>query len=105
MRYEAALTHSYTLSLHDALPIWALTNLSQAQRCFGLARDFDALPFRADSRINEIIEKIASEHAGPGMDRLDAVRVLDRKSTRLKSSHTVNSYAVFCLKKKNSTVA
>ena len=31
---------------------------------------------------------------------------LDRKSTRLNSSHTVISYAVFCLKKKhaNSTV-
>src|SRR5260221_9931655 len=27
--------------------------------------------------------------------------VLDRKSTRLNSSHTVISYAVFCLKKKN----
>src|SRR5436190_15186401 len=28
----------------------------------------------------------------------------DRKSTRLNSSHTVISYAVFCLKKKNHTV-
>src|SRR5947207_6285204 len=28
-------------------------------------------------------------------------RLLDRKSTRLNSSHTVISYAVFCLKKKN----
>src|SRR6476646_4518903 len=28
-------------------------------------------------------------------------RCLDRKSTRLNSSHTVISYAVFCLKKKN----
>src|SRR5437588_1461137 len=27
----------------------------------------------------------------------------DRKSTRLNSSHTVISYAVFCLKKKNTT--
>src|SRR5438132_9999604 len=27
----------------------------------------------------------------------------DRKSTRLNSSHTVNSYAVFCLKKKNKS--
>src|SRR2546430_10618400 len=27
---------------------------------------------------------------------------LDRKSTRLKSSHSQNSYAVFCLKKKKS---
>src|SRR5438034_7200607 len=32
--------------------------------------------------------------------RLRALR-LDRKSTRLNSSHTVISYAVFCLKKKN----
>src|SRR5260221_6500708 len=29
---------------------------------------------------------------------------LDRKSTRLNSSHTVISYAVFCLKKKNTCV-
>src|SRR5438034_8534879 len=29
-------------------------------------------------------------------------RVLDRKSTRLNSSHTVISYAVFCLKKKKN---
>src|SRR5205807_6091861 len=28
--------------------------------------------------------------------------LLDRKSTRLNSSHLVTSYAVFCLKKKNS---
>src|SRR5438034_6967092 len=30
-----------------------------------------------------------------------ASAALDRKSTRLNSSHTVISYAVFCLKKKN----
>src|SRR5260221_6498497 len=30
----------------------------------------------------------------------DAARKRDRKSTRLNSSHTVISYAVFCLKKK-----
>src|SRR5690554_275671 len=29
---------------------------------------------------------------------------IDRKSTRLNSSHVRNSYAVFCLKKKNSTI-
>src|SRR5256885_5795877 len=29
---------------------------------------------------------------------------VDRKSTRLNSSHLVNSYAVFCLKKKNSKI-
>src|SRR5258708_27180753 len=30
-------------------------------------------------------------------------RVLDRKSTRLNSSHQIISYAVFCLKKKKRT--
>src|SRR5438132_6077401 len=34
-------------------------------------------------------------------DRLFVKQFEDRKSTRLNSSHTVISYAVFCLKKKN----
>src|ERR1039457_7281931 len=33
--------------------------------------------------------------------KLIVERVIDRKSTRLKSSHLVISYAVFCLKKKD----
>src|SRR5256885_4798633 len=33
----------------------------------------------------------------------DRVRAEDRKSTRLNSSHLVISYAVFCLKKKNTS--
>src|SRR5438034_5300453 len=37
----------------------------------------------------------------PARDRKTAF--LDRKSTRLNSSHTVISYAVFCLKKKKKT--
>src|SRR5438132_5934639 len=39
---------------------------------------------------------------GRGVDAADRVRdrPQDRKSTRLNSSHTVISYAVFCLKKK-----
>src|SRR3712207_8433455 len=49
------------------------------------------------------------EHAGDqqGVDRtvdlgrVNGVRPLDRKSTRLNSSHANISYAVFCLKKKN----
>src|SRR5436190_8771437 len=42
---------------------------------------------------------------GGHLVRLQAVRVVegDRKSTRLNSSHTVISYAVFCLKKKINT--
>src|SRR5256885_11623181 len=34
----------------------------------------------------------------------DPLRGLDRKSTRLNSSHLVISYAVFCLKKKNKAI-
>src|SRR5260221_3680377 len=41
------------------------------------------------------------EHGGLQLDRrIPAGRGADRKSTRLNSSHTVISYAVFCLKKK-----
>src|SRR5947207_5447908 len=43
-----------------------------------------------------------SLHLAVRVQRLvDLLRLLDRKSTRLNSSHTVISYAVFCLKKKN----
>src|SRR5690606_41639382 len=37
--------------------------------------------------------------------RLMIERMRDRKSTRLNSSHVKNSYAVFCLKKKNASLA
>src|SRR5258708_26347675 len=36
--------------------------------------------------------------------RIDGFTQLDRKSTRLNSSHQIISYAVFCLKKKKTTV-
>src|SRR5437588_1203061 len=35
---------------------------------------------------------------------VDGSEAIDRKSTRLNSSHTVISYAVFCLKKKNHQI-
>src|SRR3712207_8921723 len=40
----------------------------------------------------------------PGLNADTRVPVLDRKSTRLNSSHANISYAVFCLKKKNITI-
>ena len=55
---------------------WAMTNLAQARRCYESARDLDALPFRADSRINEIIGEVATRFAGPDLRPLDAVKVL-----------------------------
>ena len=50
----------------------ALTNYDQARRDFELARDYDALDFRADTRINSAIKEAASRHAGQGVYLLDA---------------------------------
>src|SRR5688572_33321644 len=68
---DTATTEIYTLSLHDALPILQ-----------GLAS------FLADRSQQEVIS-LFFENVSK-----------DRKSTRLNSSHSQISYAVFCLKKK-----
>src|SRR5438034_6153733 len=71
---DTATTEIYTLSLHDALPIyWA-----EAKG--------NPLLLGTDQRAHAL-------QSGGNMEG-------DRKSTRLNSSHTVISYAVFCLKKK-----
>src|SRR5690625_7085810 len=70
---DTAPTEIYTLSLHDALPISTLGE-HQLGVHLGMHLQHRIVP--------------------PG-----AVRV-DRKSTRLNSSHVAISYAVFCLKKK-----
>ena len=58
----------------------ALTNYGQARRDFEQARDFDALDFRADTRINSIIQEAASQHAGQGVYLLDAAKILAQNS-------------------------
>src|SRR5690348_18440975 len=70
---DTATTEIYTLSLHDALPIWSPTD---GHRESAPEDDFN----------NEIQSRRPV--------------FLDRKSTRLNSSHPSISYAVFCLKKK-----
>src|SRR5437588_2150976 len=80
-----ATTEIYTLSLHDALPI-----SFQDGNLYVIAVD----------------KLIKYENAEANLDNLGQGKVVyddmpsDRKSTRLNSSHTVISYAVFCLKKK-----
>src|SRR5438067_10554980 len=71
---NTATNEIYTLSLHDALPIW-----------LGLRQTFE--------------EGEAVHQSPPGVG---AAPRPDRKSTRLNSSHVSISYAVFCLKKKNT---
>jgi len=58
----------------------ALTNFNQARRDFELARDDDALDFRADTRINSAIKEAASRHAGQGVHLLDAAHALAQSS-------------------------
>ena len=58
----------------------ALTNDEQARREFELARDDDALDFRADTRINSAIKEAASRHAGQGVYLLDAAKIFAQNS-------------------------
>src|SRR5947207_8147129 len=84
-------TELYTLSLHDALPISAV---SAYWRDGQLAKSEDGMWIASDEELNEaarFCERVLADQS---------VSVPDRKSTRLNSSHTVISYAVFCLKKK-----
>src|SRR3712207_8420411 len=91
---DTATTEIYTLSLHDALPIYALPHrLARRHRLPGGRRHRAARPDReapAD----------AGQPAPPGLPLRLASVAEDRKSTRLNSSHANISYAVFCLKKK-----
>src|SRR5437588_9211345 len=54
------------------------------------------------SRRGQISSRLPHATSPPGPGRRHTLPAPDRKSTRLNSSHTVISYAVFCLKKKNT---
>src|SRR5947209_20606752 len=69
---DTATTEIYTLSLHDALPIYPSDRNDELGR------------------------------SGSYVDGIARVQRGDRKSTRLNSSHANISYAVFCLKKKRT---
>src|SRR5258705_12650855 len=75
---DTATTEIYTLSLHDALPIWERPQSGGSHRRAARRRS----PRRARVLRDRLPER-------------------DRKSTRLNSSHLGISYAVFCLKKKH----
>ncbi len=58
----------------------AMTNLGAAAQGFARARDWDALPFRADTRLNRIIADAASRYEGKGVGYIDAEQALARLS-------------------------
>src|SRR5687768_18009650 len=90
-------THIYTLSLHDALPIWAV-DARDAGRLVDRVHEERAR--RVDVRPERELILRARAPEVPGV--LEQVH-RDRKSTRLNSSHGYISYAVFCLKKKKKS--
>src|SRR5258705_2469787 len=83
---DTATTEIYTLSLHDALPIYG-SGLADAH--------YSAELF--------YIENFEVQQVAVGPRSFRCKRAQDRKSTRLNSSHLGISYAVFCLKKKTQT--
>src|SRR5262245_62662050 len=81
-------TEIYTLSLHDALPI---------STSFGPGRH----PLRAiEEALPRERARAPTRQASLAATRSSTTSAVDRKSTRLNSSHLGISYAVFCLKKK-----
>src|SRR2546426_8987204 len=91
---DTATTEIYTLSLHDALPIWALELWEKGV----LARVSNLAPPCLCTSSCGLIT--CANGARVAVSVVTAPR--DRKSTRLNSSHLVISYAVFCLKKKKN---
>src|SRR5690625_7858365 len=83
---HASHTAIYTLSLHDALPISRITS----------AINMMMMVFSAMA-----VGGLVWVLYGYGLSSGDSIaQIVDRKSTRLNSSHVAISYAVFCLKKK-----
>src|SRR3712207_7995511 len=90
---DTATTEIYTLSLHDALPIYGIERL--------------AIPY-GNGTAHRMTASCGVAAMQPAVETpsdllvASADRALDRKSTRLNSSHANISYAVFCLKKKKT---
>src|SRR5438270_8749926 len=93
------INETYTLSLHDALPIFEEGVMQAVKQTFNpefINRLDEIIVFEplTDTDLFEIIGLLVAQ-----LNRT----LIDRKSTRLNSSHSQISYAVFCLKKKNQS--
>src|SRR3712207_8256939 len=95
---DTATTEIYTLSLHDALPIFLLVD-DRPENLLALEAVLAPLPCRLVSVTSgqEALRRLLH-------DEFAVILLEDRKSTRLNSSHANISYAVFCLKKKKQVL-
>src|SRR2546430_7130913 len=94
---DTATTEIYTLSLHDALPIYQYLQTNRLRPC-------GAYVYRGRSEnLHATLDHYRNMDPQAGGQHHGVLlrRGKDRKSTRLNSSHSQISYAVFCLKKKN----
>src|SRR5207249_10129869 len=94
-----------TLSLHDALPISVThrlktpqPSLEAAARCYARIAGINPAAFLATARSFAVDMKIRAADAQVAAMQVPSTPCIDRKSTRLNSSHVSISYAVFCLK-------
>src|SRR5690606_39792124 len=98
-------TTIYNLSLHDALPIFItswkfLDSLMKSEEIEAIALNEypeAELEFKSWISWDFITSSVSSSATSAGL-RTALLGSLDRKSTRLNSSHVKISYAVFCLK-------
>src|SRR3712207_7879686 len=91
---DTATTEIYTLSLHDALPIYSDPACSSSRTRSPIAACHRRCCVPSSSRPTYPCS------GGDAGDPRPHSYAEDRKSTRLNSSHANISYAVFCLKKK-----
>src|SRR2546430_17380175 len=85
---DTATTEIYTLSLHDALPIY--------RGGTGTTGDCGGSRAARQGRSTDLLGELCRDQGRQWQAGAD------RKSTRLNSSHSQISYVVFCLKKKNT---
>src|SRR3712207_7951304 len=89
---DTATTEIYTLSLHDALPICGRVGVAEL------------VEHETEEGVAPRVHgEVTGRHGGVRVRVVAGVVQVDRKSTRLNSSHANISYAVFCLKKKKTT--
>src|SRR3712207_7913228 len=93
---DTATTEIYTLSLHDALPIYALDE--QMRVLLHQLAVLEGPGLGLVGVADEVLVHLALGDEGHLLSHRD------RKSTRLNSSHANISYAVFCLKKKKKNI-